>query len=144
MFSPSEQKILGASVGIKDGTSTIKFKDTKLSYFFGNKGGLPKSIRIKENEIFHDSSNSLLQISASISPDWLHVYTSSIDAEKKATDANNRASNTDEPSGGSDQRLWCEKDLCYLIPMLLVALVVTKRAEQIYFSYSIRSFTEFR
>lgn len=55
----SNKNVLLARVGIKDDTSRRKFKDTKLSEFFGVKGGGPSKFvdSLKETDIvgFHPS-----------------------------------------------------------------------------------------
>jgi len=137
MFSPSEKKILGASVGLKDDTSHRKFKDTKLSYFFGTKRGRSKDTTSErftpKDMVMHDPLESLLKLpSFGISSSWLFpqdLFTNTFEESLRKTSSTSKKEQTDNDSlvklSGND--------VYYLITALLMTLLLAKKFEKKYF-----------
>jgi glycosylphosphatidylinositol transamidase (GPIT) subunit GPI8 len=132
MVSPFDNKsVLMAHVGIKDDTSRHKFKDTKLTEFFGIKGGEKNSSELLDqtDTIVEISPESLLK---------LPRYTR--DAASRNQKASRRSMNSPEEStvgtvcsakkGDSLAKL-SDIGLFIFICCLVVTLVFSKRIEEI-------------
>lgn len=139
MFSPSEKKMLGASVGIKDDTSKHKFKDTKLSHFFGAKGGTSEAQVTNEmmkpkNTVINDSTNSLLDVSSSISSSWFQPQDLSASVSKKSSPKKKSLTSSKLQQLGNGGRITRDNDIYYVFPTLLMVLILMKKLEQQWFS----------
>ena len=135
MFSPSEKRILGASVGIKDDTSHRKFKDTKISYFFGTKRGKSKGMtteRFTPKDMVMDPSESLFKLpSSGISSSWLFpqdLFTNTFEESLRNTSLTSKKEQADNDSLVK----LSENDVYYLITALLMALLLAKKFEKKY------------
>jgi hypothetical protein len=151
MFSPSEKKILGSVVGLKDDTSHRKFNDTKLSYFFGTKGGRSKdgvTERISPiNTVMDISSESLLKLpSTDISLSWLFPRDSSASPIEESLQQEQTISSlekehehgkhfTDDDDDDDDSLLkLSENEFYYIITgFIFILLLATKLEKRIIF-----------
>jgi hypothetical protein len=150
MFSPSEKKILGSVVGLKDDTSHRKFNDTKLSYFFGTKGGKSK-VGVTEritpiNTVMEVPSESLLKLtSTDISFSWLFPRDSSaspiIDKSSQQEQTTSSLEKehehgnhfTDDDDDDSLVKL-SENEFYYIITGFIFILLLATKLEKKYFS----------
>jgi hypothetical protein len=148
MFSPSEKKILGSVVGLKDDTSHRKFNDTKLSYFFGTKGGRLKDGVTKRksprNTVMDVPSESLRKLpSTDISLSWLFPRDSSASPTDEALQQDQRISSLEKEQehgkhstdDGDDDSLvkLSENEFYYIITGFIFILLLATKLEKEYF-----------
>ena len=148
MFSPSEKKILGSVVGLKDDTSHRKFNDTKLSYFFATKGGrLKDGVTERKspiNTVMDVPSESLRKLpSTGISLSWLFPRDSSASPTDEALQQDQRISSLEKEQehgkhstdDGDDDSLvkLSENEFYYIITGFIFILLLATKLEKEYF-----------